>query len=425
MQTIKGTYDAFGDNLKKIIFLENSARSFFSSFDFQEVRTPIIEYQEVFIKSLGDVSDIVMHQLYSFKDKDDSLVVLRPEGTAPAVRFYIKNLQYSEPRAKVFYIGPMFRREKPQKGRYRQFHQIGCEMFGFDSPESDAYLIYLASKFLDSLNIEYIISINSVGCRVCRPKYSEKIRQYTENKDLCPDCIRRRKENPLRILDCKIDSEKLQDIPLINDFWCEKCREKFEQVCKYLSDFSLKFRHEPKLVRGLDYYTGLVFEFFHPSDQKSAILAGGRYDYLVEFMGGNPTPACGFAIGVERVSNYIQNLTQAQRQGVFISYLQDAKDFAFLVFKTMNEIRNKPIGNQFKIQPYYREFINSIRDRIDINLEPFKGFKAQLRYADGRLYKFVVILGKDEVTGEFLSVKNLDGSEQFKIPLKELISLLS
>ncbi|MCS7212773.1 MAG: histidine--tRNA ligase [Candidatus Calescibacterium sp.] len=424
MQNITGTSDIFGEALEKFVFVENTARDYFSSLGFEEIRTPIIEYQEVFTKSLGDVSDIVMHQMYSFEDKDGSQVVLRPEGTAPAVRFYIKNLQYSKPRSKIFYIGPMFRREKPQKGRYRQFHQIGCEIFGFGSGESDSYLIYIADSFLKKLGVESIALVNSIGCRVCRPRYIEQLREYTYSKDLCPDCVRRREKNPLRVLDCKIDAEKLNDAPAISDYWCEDCKYNFDKVCKYLSDFSVKFRHETKLVRGLDYYTGLVFEFYHKDDMKSAILAGGRYDFLVEFMGGKPTPACGFAMGIERLINFIQMPSRAPRGGVFIAYTEDTREFAFWLFRSMKE--SKDLLRQKKVidEKYVRIVEEFTKGRLEINLDPSRGLKSQFRQADSEGYKFIFIIGMEEVSGKFISVRDLEKSEQFQISLQDFRTFL-
>lgn len=404
-QTVKGTFDVFGDTLKKILYVENISREFLSSLGFEEIRTPIIEYQEVFSKSLGEVSDIVMHQMYSFEDKDGSYVVLRPEGTAPSVRFYINNLQFSKPRAKIFYIGPMFRRERPQRNRYRQFTQVGCEIFGFESPETDAYLIYVASLLLKKLKVEHTIFLNSIGCINCRPRYSEKIREYVSKLPLCQDCEQRKIRNPLRILDCKIDSEKLQEIPLIPDFWCDECRKKFQVALDTLSLFSVEFKHEPKLVRGLDYYTGIVFEVYHPSDLKSAILAGGRYDYLVEFMGGRKTPACGFAMGVERICNFFPLPSENKRDGIFISYTPEARENAFLLFKRLTELKDSS-----KLP----EFLSG--KRIDINLDPSRSLKSQIRYADSEMYRFVIIIGKDEVSRGVIAVRDLEKSEQFEIP---------
>lgn len=437
MNVVTGTYDVFGRDIKKMIFLENSARDFFQKLGFEEVRTPIIEYSDVFVKSLGDVSDVVMHQMYSFEDKDGSNIVLRPEGTAPAVRFYISKLQHSKPRSKIFYIGPMFRRERPQRGRQRQFHQIGCEIFGFYSPEADAYLIYVASSFLRSIDVKHIVMLNSVGCPKCRPRYTEEIRRYVEGKELCPDCLRRKEKNPLRILDCKLDAEKLADVPKISEYWCEDCRTSFEDVTRYLSRLSVDFRHEPRLVRGLDYYTGVVFEFYHPSDLKNAVLAGGRYDFLVEFMGGRSTPACGFAMGVERICALLPEPAEgSNRSGIFISYTQDVKEYALLLFKALTDMKNQAStylkypkeskGDDDEQTRSYNEKLASLLDEItkgklDVNLDPKRSLKSQLRHADSEGYKFVLIIGKDEMSRGSISVRLLESSEQFEISLEDLM----
>lgn len=433
MQTVTGTYDVFGDELEKMVFLESSARSFFRSLGFEELRTPVIEYQEVFVKTLGELSDIVMHQMYSFEDKDGKAVVLRPEGTAPAVRFYVERLCHQRPRSKVFYIGPMFRRERPQRGRQRQFHQIGCEMFGFGQPEADAYLIYVGSLFLRSVGVEHTILLNSVGCPTCRPRYSDEIRRHLKDVELCPDCLRRRERNPLRVLDCKVDASKLEEIPLITDFWCDDCRSKFEQVSSHLSNLSVSFTHDPRLVRGLDYYTGVVFEFYHPSDQKNAMLAGGRYDFLVEFMGGKPTPSCGFAMGVERVVRFTQDHRESGRNGVFIAYTQEARDFAFSIFKMLSDARLVgPETHSSDVVPdgvgggvrLLAELSESIRRRLDINLEPQRGLRSQMRHADRENYRFVLIVGREEVEKEGVSVRDLEGGDQHMVFLRDFRKFL-
>ena len=412
MPEVKGTHDLLGDDIKKINFLEGKAREFFLNLGFEEIRTPVIEYSHVFRKSLGDTSEVVMHEMYVFEDKDGSEIVLRPEGTAPVVRAYIEKIRGKSPRAKLFYIGPMFRRERPQKGRYRQFHQIGCEMLGFDSPESDAYLIFTLSKFLKSVKVPHTIKINSVGCPECRPKYTEEVRKFFSGKSnaLCDDCKKRLERNPLRIIDCKKDREIItqwdKETPKITDFLCDLCDKNFDVVKRTLELLSVDFSEDPYIVRGLDYYTGVVFEFFHSSDEKNAIAAGGRYDNLVEVLGGPPTPAVGFAMGEERVAQFLET-EHEKREGLFIIYTEDGKEKAFSLFKEIVDAKSE---GKFGLPS--RVLRNM---RIDISVEPQKSIKSQLRYADSRNFEFVFIIGKNEVEEGTITLRDLAKSEQFKI----------
>ena len=412
MPEVKGTHDLLGDDIKKINFLESRAREFFSELGFEEIRTPVIEYSHVFRKSLGESSDVVMHEMYVFEDKDGSEIVLRPEGTAPVVRAYIEKIRGKSPRAKLFYVGPMFRRERPQKGRYRQFHQIGCEMLGFDSPESDAFLIFVLSRFLKSVKVKHEVKINSVGCPECRPKYAEEVRRFFSGKidSLCDDCKKRLGRNPLRIIDCKKDRDIITlwegETPKIHDFLCPSCKEKFDKVKRVLELLSVDFSEDPYIVRGLDYYTGVVFEIFHPSDEKNAIAAGGRYDNLVEVLGGPPTPAVGFAMGEERVAQFIET-EQEKREGLFIIYTEEGKEKAFSLLKEIVDARSEG-----KLGLPSRVLRNM---KVDISVEPQKSIKAQLRYADSRKFEFVFIIGKNEVEEGTITLRDLAKSEQFKI----------
>ncbi len=416
MQNVSGTRDLFSDELKKVRLIEQRARDFFTKLGFEEISTPVIEYADVFVKSLGETTDIVMHQMYSFLDKDGKEVVLRPEGTAPVVRFYI-NLQVERPKVKFFYVGPMFRRERPQKGRYRQFTQVGVEMFDYPSPQADSYLVFILSEFLKNLNIEHMIQVNSVGCPKCRPSYSEALRSYFSGKLLCGDCQRRIDRNPMRILDCKVDSEIVKNAPEITDFLCEGCKNHF---LEFLS-FSKNMLDEgilsvnPRLVRGLDYYTGVVFEVFHRSGG-NAIAAGGRYDLLVQFMGGKPTPACGFAVGVERLSEFV-NLEKAKRTGVFITSMKETFGESFKLLKNILKMRSDGTIFEFKNK---NEILGELMKRVDINLDLTKSLKSQLRFADSENFRFALIVGKRELLGGKVVVRDLELSKQEEVKITEL-----
>ncbi len=421
MPTVTGTDDVFGEVAEKFEFLENFARGYFKRFGFEEVRTPIIEYSWVFRKTLGDSSEIVMHQMYSFEDKDGREVVLRPEGTAAAVRFYIEKIQATKPRAKLFYIGPMFRRERPQKGRYRQFHQIGCEMFGFGSPESDAYIIFILCEFFRNIGVQHKIEVNSVGCPSCRPRYSSALREFFEGKTLCEDCQKRKERNPLRILDCKKDIEVVKDAPNILDFLCQRCKNHFELVINNLKNFGVQFEINPKIVRGLDYYTGTVFEVFS-TKFSNAIAAGGRYDLLVEFMGGHPTPALGFAIGVERTIDLLEFSPERNRLGLFICYTSEGKQKAFDFFiKVVDSLNLISAEKRVISQQYLSEIRGHIVKRFDISVEGTKSLKSQIRYADSQNFRFVAIIGKNEVEKGVITFRDLQSSYQFEMREDELL----
>lgn len=306
-QSIRGTRDIFGKNAQVFAQLETIARSIFPSFGYEAIRTPIFEQVEVFTRSLGEKTDIVSKEMYDFVDKGDRHIALRPEGTASIVRAIIEHHlvpQCSE--KKLFYIGPMFRYDRPQAGRYRQFYQIGAEAFGIQHPLIDAEMIELSTKVLHTIGItQFAVHINSVGCDVCRPKYTEALKTFAAAQDgLCPTCKERRECNVLRIFDCKVETCKsiFANAPRILDHICEQCAQNFAAVKTILDGKNIPYHVDPSLVRGLDYYTGTVFEVKTTQlGAQDALAAGGRYDHLVKQMGGSDVPAVGFALGVDRV----------------------------------------------------------------------------------------------------------------------------
>ena len=416
-----GTRDIEGEEALKFEYIERYARDFFRRWGFEEIRTPIFEYEGVFRKTLGETSEVVMHQMFYVAGKEffevqenagthqkteRELFVLRPEGTAPVVRAYIERYKVAKPYTKFFYIGPMFRKERPQKGRLRQFHQIGCEIIGTADPSADAYLVFAFSEFFRGLDIKIKVKVNSVGCPNCRPKYSKALREFFKDVPLCPDCVVRRERNPLRILDCKEDADKTQDAPDIFDFLCSDCKGKFERFAKLLEKTPVEWERDRKLVRGLDYYTGVVFEGYHPSDEKNALGAGGRYDLLAKVMGDVDAPALGFAIGVERTLEFLKDKFEGKPKKVFLVYLHDVKDWAFEVF--------------VKLKPFFeKEGI-----LFEIDLREGKSLKAQMRYADSNGADAVLVLGKEEREGEFLTFKNMKTGKQEKIKIDEISQIL-
>jgi len=305
-QAPRGTRDLFGQPAQKLNTLVTIARNFFALYNYQEIILPIFEDARLFIRSIGETTDIVEKEMYTFTDRKGRQLALRPEGTAGVIRAYLENnLAQHSVRQKFFYCGAMFRYERPQAGRYRQFYQIGAEYIGNPTPVADAEIILLASDILQAIGIKGpVIELNSLGCSQCRPNYRQALINYLTGikNSLCDDCQQRLEKNPLRILDCKIDSPKLKNIPRPYDYLCEQCREKFTQLQQILKESQSSFTINHRLVRGLDYYTGAVFEIIAASTGSSdALAAGGRYDNLVEELGGRPTPAVGFALGAERV----------------------------------------------------------------------------------------------------------------------------
>jgi histidyl-tRNA synthetase len=289
--------------------LEEAAARVFGLYGYREIRTPILEHTEVFTRSIGETTDIVEKEMYTFEDKGGRSVTMRPEGTAPIVRAYVQNGMHNLPSPqKVFYRGPMFRYERPQKGRLRQFHQVGAEAFGAPGPDVDAEIIAMLHRFLSEVGLGgLVVELNSIGDRECRPAYREAMLDFFSDRreGLCPDCQRRYEQNPLRILDCKVPRciELRQGAPKVSDHLCEGCREHFDGVKELLELLGVPYKLNPEMVRGLDYYTRTTFEITSSDlGSQNAVAAGGRYDGLVKEFGGQDTPAIGFAVGMERLA---------------------------------------------------------------------------------------------------------------------------
>ena len=317
--SLKGTQDIFSPDIFIWQRVEKTARDVFSAYGFQEIRTPIIEPTDIFIRSIGETTDIVEKEMYTFSDKANRSITLRPEGTASVVRSYVQNHLYNMPSPqKFFYSGPMFRYERPQAGRFRQFYQIGCEAFGADEPKIDAEMLSMLRLFLGRLGLRnLIVQVNSIGCEKCRPDYKKALRNFFAERieGLCPDCQRRFEHNPLRILDCKVEAciRIRQGAPIITDFLCNECEAHFSSLLALLDTLSIPYVKNPNMVRGLDYYTRTTFEVTSENlGAQNAVAAGGRYDRLVEDFGGPRTAAIGFAIGMERLTTILKSAeTQA------------------------------------------------------------------------------------------------------------------
>jgi len=308
-QAPRGTYDILPKEMNKWYYIEKIIKKYVKLFNYTEIRLPIFEYKDLFQRSVGDDSDIVEKEMYVFEDKNERLFALRPEGTASVARSYIENSMISSKRdpKKMFYYGPMFRYSRPQKGRYRQFYQFGIEYIGDESAYADAEIITMGWKILQEAQVPDIsLEINSVGCKKCRKDYHKKLQEFLfarENK-FCPDCQRRMKTNPLRVFDCKnsVCQEQLENAPQMLDNLCEDCEKHFDEVQENLKKLNVDYEINPRIVRGLDYYTRTAFEYkINYLGAQDALGGGGRYDGLIEYLGGKNTPAVGLSMGMERI----------------------------------------------------------------------------------------------------------------------------
>ena len=398
IQAQKGTKDILPDEVSNWQKMESIAQNVFSKANFKEIRTPIFEATELFARGVGDSTDIVNKEMYTFEKSERSLT-LRPENTAGVVRAYIEHGFSRLPQpVKLWYKGPMFRYERPQAGRQRQFHQVGVEMFGTKEPSADAEVINLAVKYLNELGLDNLdIEINSLGCPQCRKNYRAAIKDVLKPylKDLCEDCNFRYEKNPLRILDCKVDSckaifekEEIQKV-ILGDFICDECKEHFEKVKEYLTALQIPYTVNKLLVRGLDYYNRTVFEIKSNNlGSQNAVCGGGRYDSLVETLGGVQTPAVGWAMGMERLNSLISK-PENERLDVFV-----VAENMTETFKIMEELRNAGFSAEF-------DYAN-------------RKFKKQLDKA-AKSAKYALILMDDEINSGTVTLKNLDTSEQVNV----------
>ncbi len=401
-QSIKGFRDIFGESVETFSFVEKTARSIFRKYNFDEIRIPTIELAELFLRTIGETTDIVEKEMYVFEDKGKRKIALRPEGTAGVVRAYIENnLSQKYPSQKFFYIGQMFRQERPQSGRFREFSQIGCEYFGNSSVYADIEIILIAKEILEKVGVKDVkIEINNLGCQKCRPLLFKKTQEILKDNfnELCDDCKRRSQKNPFRVLDCKIDGEKFRDI---KPELCANCAGEFEELKNGLKDVNVNFTVSNKLVRGLDYYTKTVFEI--TSDvlgSQSAVCAGGRYDNLVNDMGGATTPAVGFAIGVDRLVEIIEKQEVGSRKWevknpIIFVVATENDDCKKTAFHILNDIRNAGIS----------------ADGGDFT----KSLKSQMRLANALNSKYAIIIGDEEIKNKKIILRDMKLQQQKEI----------
>lgn len=409
---LKGIQDILPPDISLWQRIESTARALFNRYGFQEIRLPIMESTDIFIRSIGETTDIVEKEMYTFADKAGRSVTLRPEGTAPAVRCYIEHNLYNLPSPqKFFYSGPMFRYERPQKGRFRQFYQIGAEAFGVSQPPLDAEIVVMLKNLLEGIGLRGLnFEINSIGCEECRPEYKKALLRFFGDKltDFCPDCQRRYVSNPLRILDCKVERciEMRQGAPSVTDYLCGGCRDHFHELISRLESLEIPHTLNPNLVRGLDYYTRTTFEVTseHLGAQK-AVAAGGRYDRLVEEFGGPPTPAIGFAMGMERLVTLLKEGSQESppTPRVFIATMGREA-----------EIEGVKIAERIRAKGYWVEHSYG-----GVSL------RGQLRKADRVKADYAFIIGDDELKTGAIKWKNLKNATQGEAAIGDVMSVIS
>jgi histidyl-tRNA synthetase len=403
---IKGMNDILPGEVETWQYLEECAHTVFKAFGYREIRVPVLEKTELFCRSIGETTDIVEKEMYTFTDKGGTSMTLRPEGTAPVIRAFIEHrLHTLDPVSKLYYLGPMFRHERPQKGRYRQFHQIGAEVVGLDDPKIDAQVLAMLSHFFAVVEIDGVaLQINSLGCPACRPVYRQALLAFLQARleRLCADCQRRAATNPLRALDCKVPGcqEATVGAPAVIEHLCPGCDLHFSAVRRHLTDLAVPFTVNPRMVRGLDYYTKTTFEMVTDRlGAQSAVAAGGRYDRLVADLGGPPLPGIGFAMGVERLALLLGARDDATpRPALFIATLGEAAER--YGFKLLTRLQRQGIFAEMEYAG--------------------KSLKAQLRRADKLGARQVLILGGDELARGVAQLRDMTTAVQEEVPLANL-----
>jgi histidyl-tRNA synthetase len=410
IRAIKGTRDILTPEVQKWQFAERKAREICTLYGYDEIRTPIMESTELFVRSIGEVTDVVTKQMFTFPVGRES-VTLRPEDTAPVVRSFVEQGMDVEPSiTKLYYLGPMFRHERPQKGRYWQFSQFGIEVLGTENPAVDAEVIELLTRYIASCGIEQQeLRLNSVGCKECRAKYTDALQQILRGRaaEMCADCQVRIEKNPLRVLDCKVEADQpiINALPAIDDFLCADCRLHFEAVQKFLAFSKIEYVRDKRLVRGLDYYTKTTFEVILPGlGAQNSVAGGGRYDGLVEELGGKPTKAIGFALGMDRLILAAPD-SSAEPFGVkvFIVALSDsAFDYAFE--QAQRAFRQQGISCEIDYQR--------------------RSVKAAMRQADKKKVDWVILVGEDEMNEGKVTLKNMKNGDQQRVTVGKAAELI-
>ena len=405
---IKGTLDVLPKESYKTQYVESAVREIAENFGFYEMRTPVFEHTELFQRSVGETTDVVQKEMYTFEDKGGRSITLRPEGTAGAARAFLENGLFNEALPqKIYYLTSCYRYEKPQAGRLREFHQFGVEAFGAGNPAQDAEIIALANEVFNYLGVQNLtLEINSIGCPTCRAAYQKALKAYFERyqSDLCETCRGRLDRNPMRILDCKspVCSKIAADAPKILDYLCDDCRAHFDAVQQYLNAMQIDFTVNPEIVRGLDYYTRTVFEFVsNEIGAQGTVCGGGRYDGLLEELGGKPMPACGFGMGIERLLLLMdaQNTPFPERKGCDIYFASMGEKANLEAARVALDLRNEGLSAQF--------------DTVG------RGLKAQMKYADKLGALYTVVLGDNELETRKAQLKNMKDGALTEISLDD------
>ncbi len=405
-QAIKGTQDTLPQDSHKIRFVEATLADIAGNYGFREIRTPVFEHTELFNRSVGDTTDVVQKEMYTFDDKGGRSITLRPEGTAGAVRAFLEHGLFNEALPqKVYYLTSCYRYEKPQAGRLREFHQFGVECFGTQNPAEDAEVIALADEVFGFFGVKGLqLEINSIGCPCCRPKYQEALHAYFEShiEELCDTCKGRLDKNPMRILDCKDpgDAAIAANAPVVLDYLCDECKDHFEKVQAYLTAMNIEFKINPRIVRGLDYYTKTVFEFVSTGiGAQGTVCGGGRYDGLCEQLGGKPMPALGFGMGLERLMLVLES------QGIELPNAETPQLYL------------ASAGEQASLKAC--EIAHDLRgEGLQVLFDTFgRSIKAQMKYANKVGAQFVVVLGDNELETGKVELKNMETSDTVEMEL--------
>ncbi len=416
IQKQKGTYDVYGNTGKKIVYLENLLKALMEKYNYEYVRTPLFEASDLFHRGVGETSDIVSKETYDFTDRGNRNITLRPEGTAGVVRSFIENKMYArtEQPIKTWYYGPMYRYERPQSGRYREFYQFGVEVFGTNDPMIDAEIISIPVNFYKLLGLKGIkVNINSLGDAESRKNYRDALIEYFKPhiNTLCEDCKTRFLKNPLRILDCKVDKETeiLKNAPSILDYLNEVSKKHFENVKKYLEALDIEYVVNPKIVRGLDYYTNTVFEVeanVEGFGSQNVLCAGGRYNNLVETIGGPSTAGIGFALGFERLLTVLdyENINLIEDDGIDVYIIPMSENEKQKSLNVTNNLRM----NGFKVD---MDYLN-------------RNIKSNFKQADRLNSKFVIIIGEEEIKTNVATIKNNHEKTEEKIEFDKLVEYL-
>ena len=409
----RGTHDILPSETYRWHAVEEQIKKICKEFGYKEIRTPMFESTELFERGVGDTTDVVQKEMYTFLDKGGRSITLKPEGTSPIVRSFVENSVYANPQpTKLYYMYPCFRYEKPQAGRLREFHQFGIEVFGSHTPSIDAEVISLAMSLLDRLGVTGIeLNINSIGCPVCRKEYNEKLKDYFRPYlgELCETCRERFEKNPLRILDCKCDNCKTiaKDAPMLIDHICDECNTHFESLKKYLEIMEIPYNVDATIVRGLDYYTKTVFEIIsHNEGSEGTICGGGRYDGLVAEIGGPEMPGVGFGMGLERLLLVLESIGKLpendENPDIFIANIGDDADV--FVQKLVYDLRKAGISAE-------RDYLS-------------RSVKAQMKYANKLLAKYSAVVGDDDIKNNCINVKNMATGESEDVSFSDLSEYL-